>query len=72
MPEELHGRTYYTPTNRGYEQYLLQRLDYLRKLDEAAPNEQRFTREHAKHMLSELKRRYPDLFGADHSKPGHD
>lgn len=72
MPEELHGRTYYTPTNRGYEQYLLQRLDYLRKLDEAAPNEQRFTREHAKHMLSELKRRYPDLFGDDHSKPGHD
>lgn len=72
MPAELHGRSYYTPTRRGYEDYLFQRLEYLRKLDAAAPNEQRFTQAHAKEMLSELKRRYPEIFKDDHRKPGHD
>lgn len=72
MPEELHGRSYYTPTNRGYEDYLGKRLNYLRQLDEMAPpDQQRFTKEHAREMLRRLKLYAPDLFDGGDNNAHH-
>ena len=38
MPAELRGRVYYTPSDRGQEARLGERMDYLRALDEQEPH----------------------------------
>lgn len=75
MPEELHGRSYYEPTNRGYEDYLRRSMEYLRQCDAIAPpQEQRYSPEHMQAMREKLKARHPDLFkdnavNVDHHDP---
>ena len=34
MPEELAGKQYYFPTDRGLEKKISEKLDYLRSLDD--------------------------------------
>lgn len=63
LPEELHGRRYYEPSGRGYEQHLQQMAQYLQQCDARAPaSEQRYPPEHAAQKLAELKRYAPELF----------
>ena len=38
LPENLAGRTYYHPTNQGFEQRIQQRLDEIRKIKTRAAN----------------------------------
>lgn len=72
MPEELHGRTYYDPSTRGYEAYLKSRLQYYRDYDNyAPPSEHRFSEEHARQMLEKLRRDHPSLFEDDDHNPHH-
>ncbi|MCP4352000.1 MAG: hypothetical protein GY795_41585 [Desulfobacterales bacterium] len=33
LPDELHGHVFYTPTDRGYEKIIKQRLDKWRSLE---------------------------------------
>lgn len=44
MPEELHGQRFYEPVDRGLESKIAEKLDYLRKLNEASEF-QRYTGE---------------------------
>jgi putative ATPase len=39
LPSELDGRRYYTPTGRGYENQVAQRLERIRAILDSAPNE---------------------------------
>lgn len=72
MPEELHGRTYYEPSNRGYEEYLSRRRDYLKQLDAMAPPaEQRFPPGHDRQMLDKLRMMHPDLFSDSDDRNEH-
>lgn len=73
MPEELHGRSYYQPTDRGYEAFLRDKLAYLRQCDELAPPDiTRYPPEHAREMMARLKRYVPELFADDaHRNPSH-
>lgn len=41
FPEELQPRRYYQPVNRGLEQKIAQKLEYLRQLDAASANKRR-------------------------------
>ena len=66
LPEELHGRRYYEPSERGYEQRLRQMEQYFQQCDALAPpSEQRYSPEHARAKMAELKRYAPDLFSDD-------
>ncbi len=72
LPEELHGRSYYQPSNRGFEDYLLKRMQYLKQLDAIAPaSEQRYDAEHAKRMQEQLQRYNPDLFDESDTNSHH-
>ena len=73
LPEELHGRRYYEPSERGYEQRLRQMEQYLRQCDALAPaSEQRYSPEHARAKMAELKRYAPDLFSDEAGRnPSH-
>ena len=72
FPEELHGRSYYQPSNRGFEDYLLKRMQYLKQLDAIAPaSEQRYDAEHAKRMQEQLQRYNPDLFDESDTNSHH-
>ena len=63
LPEELHGRSYYVPSNNGYEDVLGKRMQYLKYLDEQAPqSQQRYSKEHASQMREKLLNLCPDLF----------
>lgn len=62
MPEELHGRRYYYPSERGFELYLKSKQEYLFQRDiRATQEEQRFKPAHAQQMQINLKHRYPEL-----------
>lgn len=66
MPEELHGRRYYFPSERGFEQYLKRKQKYLQQRDRMAdPSELRYKQSHADEMQSKLKFRYPELFASE-------
>lgn len=66
MPEELHGRKYYFPTDRGYESFLQKKTEYLKECDNAVPDsELRYERGHAEKMQSMLRMRFPDAFEDD-------
>ena len=39
MPEELANTRYYHPTSRGLEKKIAEKMDYLRGLDAASPNQ---------------------------------
>ena len=41
FPDELEPRRYYHPVNRGLELKIGQKLEYLRSLDAASPNQRR-------------------------------
>src|SRR5690606_22564234 len=41
VPEELAPRQYYPPARRGLELKIAQKLEYLRSLDAASPNQRR-------------------------------
>ena len=73
LPEELHGRRYYEPSERGFEQRLRQMEQYLKQCDALAPpSEQRYSPEHARAKMAELKRYAPDLFSDDVGRnPSH-
>ena len=73
LPEELHGRRYYEPSGRGYEQHLQQMAQYLQQCDAHAPaSEQRYPPEHAAQKLAELKRYAPELFDDESGRnPSH-
>lgn len=63
MPEELDGRVYYEPSNRGYEEFLQKVKGYLHHLDQVAPPEQRrYPQGHREYMLERLKAHNPKLF----------
>ena len=65
MPEELDGRTYYEPSERGYEHYLGERQHYLQQLDALAPaKERRYPLSHQETMHKQMARYHPDLFAA--------
>lgn len=71
LPEELHGRSYYEPSNRGYEDYLLKRMHYLKQLDALAPaQEHRYDQEHARRMSEKVKL-YTGNFFDDDNTHGH-
>ena len=53
MPEELDGKTYYEPNDRGLEIQLKAKLDYLKDLDHKA-TDKRFSPEHARQMQERL------------------
>lgn len=55
MPEELDGRVYYEPSNRGTEKLILDKVNYLRALDWNSKN-RRYPHEHAKLMAEQLKK----------------
>lgn len=70
LPEELHGRSYYEPSQNGYEEVLGKRKGYLKYLDEHAPqSEQRYSPDHARAMEEKLLRLCPELF--DDQSNGH-
>ncbi len=54
MPEELHGRRYYQPSDRGLEQRLLDKLEYLRRRDEKS-SWHRYDKEHEEKMQRRLQ-----------------
>lgn len=63
MPEELDGRRYYEPSDRGFEGVLGQTLNYLRYQDAQAPLEmRRYPPQHAEMMQSNLQCYHPELF----------
>ena len=53
MPEELDGRTYYKPNDRGLEIQLKAKLDYLKDLDNKA-TERRYPPEHQNEVRKRL------------------
>lgn len=69
LPEEMHGRRYYYPSDRGYERYLQDKLAYLQERNALAPSELRFGPEHEQRVQAELKARYPKLFANDLNQP---
>lgn len=57
MPEELDGRQYYEPSDRGLEQKLAAKLDYLHQRD-AKSRQQRYSKEHQAQMAQKLERQF--------------
>lgn len=57
MPEELDGRTYYQPSDRGLEIKLRQKMDYLKQRD-AASTQRRWPEEHKIKMQEALGRQF--------------
>ena len=55
MPEELDGRTYYTPSDRGFEIQLAKKQAYLKERD-AQADEPRYEKGHAERMAVKLSR----------------
>lgn len=70
MPEQLDGRVYYEPTNRGYEDFLYKVEQFLHQQDDFTPEDQRrYPKEHKEQTIANLKRRYPDLFRQEEGCP---
>ena len=57
MPEELDGRTYYAPSDRGLEIQLQKKMDYLKRRDEES-SEPRYSKEHQVQMAAQLKKQF--------------
>lgn len=63
MPEEMDGRVYYEPSNRGYEAYLQRMQAYLQQRDaNASAQERRYPQGHAQEMMKNLQHYNPELF----------
>ncbi len=57
MPEELDGRSYYEPNERGFEISLKKKLEYLHERD-AAGTEARYPKDHARRMQQALEQEF--------------